>query len=217
MFIKPVFINKTNKFGNNRWIVYSNKISRNVYLFSDLEYANWLVVENDQSIKYFCEQPIIIETIFEGKIKTSIPDMYIQYVNGVEAMREIKYSVDITSERAKQQSFIQKSWCNKNNYKYELVTEEHLTTNPVYLSNLKLLSKIEIDIGIVNKFKETLDKYINSKPNTVLELSKEMNIEIEVILQQIFCLIKVNYINSNIDELFLGPLTEVWRDEAQIS
>ena len=217
MFTKPVFINKSNKFGNNRWIVYSNKINRIVYLFSDLEYANWLVVENDPSIKYFCEQPIIIEAVSEGKVKSSIPDMYIQYVNGVEAMREIKYTVDINSERAKQQSFIQKSWCNKNNYKYELVTDEHLTTNSVYLSNLKQLSKIEIDITQVNRFKGTLDKFINSKPNTVLELSKIMNIEIDDILQQIFCLIKVNYINSNINELFLGPLTEVWRDEAQIS
>ncbi|MFL1997225.1 TnsA endonuclease N-terminal domain-containing protein [Lysinibacillus irui] len=216
MFLKPINTNFGNKYGNNRWIVYSIKINREVYLFSDLEYANWLLVENDPSIKYFCEQPTLIEYKIEnGKTLKSIPDMYILYDNGIEALREMKYKKDLNTERGERQSFIQKDWCNKNNYKYEVYTEDLVIENRVYLSNLKILSKLNTENN--DYLQNEVKKHLSYKPKTILQLSEEMGLELEFIIEKIFSLIKINYIHSNIKDLFLGPLTEVWINESQIS
>lgn len=215
MFLTPININYGSKYGNNRWIVYSTKINREVYLFSDLEYANWLIIENDASVKYFCEQPTLIEIESEdGKTLKSIPDMYVLYNNGIEAIREIKYQKDLLSEKAQLQSSIQKNWCVRNNYKHEILTEETLLNNRIYLSNLKILSKLKIENS--NPFRKELKRELSSKPKTILQLSQEMNLDPEIISEKIFVLIKENYIRSNIKDLYLGPLTEVWLDESKI-
>ncbi|MGE7111499.1 hypothetical protein [Lysinibacillus sp. NPDC047702] len=53
-------------------MAYSNKLKRTVYLFSDLEYEHWLQIESDPDIIEFCEQPIKMEIIHNGKVLSSI-------------------------------------------------------------------------------------------------------------------------------------------------
>lgn len=216
MFSKPVFTNFSNKYGNNRWVVYSNKIQRIVYLYSDLEYANWLKVENNPNIKYYCEQPIRIEVrSTEGKHNESIPDMYLLYKNGTEIIQEIKYEKDLTKETVIRQIETQKRWCMENNYKHEVVTEKSLALNALFLSNLKVLSKIDPLADL--KFLEEVKKYISSEPKTLDEISNEMELDFEDVVEHFFSLIKSNEIGANITNLFLGPLTEVWSHEEKIS
>ncbi len=45
------------KYGNNRMIVYSPKLQRQVTLYSNLEYYCYLMLEFDSEIINFCEQP----------------------------------------------------------------------------------------------------------------------------------------------------------------
>lgn len=42
---KPLITSASKRYGNNRWESFSNKLKRNVYLFSDLEYQHWLQIE----------------------------------------------------------------------------------------------------------------------------------------------------------------------------
>jgi hypothetical protein len=77
----PLVKNFNRKFGNNRWLASSIKMQREVYLFSDLEYENWIHVETTPEIVKFCEQPCEIKVPFKNKIKSSIPDMWIKYKN----------------------------------------------------------------------------------------------------------------------------------------
>ena len=51
----PLITDTSKKFGNNRWLAYSNKLNRTVYLFSDLEYEHWLHLEFNSNIINFCE------------------------------------------------------------------------------------------------------------------------------------------------------------------
>lgn len=209
MFTKPIRTDFGTKYGNSRWIVNSIKIDRTVYLFSDLEYANWLKTETDPSIKFFCEQPILIESVNkDGKTLRTIPDMYILYANGIEAIREVKYKNDFNSERAIQQSSIQKEWCIKNNYKYEVVSEDELLQNYILLSNLKLLSKFESEGN--EEFLNEVKKHLLPTPQTLSQIAVKMNVEFEDVAPLFFTLIKRHDIKSNILDLFLGPLTEVW-------
>ena len=65
---KPLITDGSKKFGNNRWLSYSSKLKRDVYLFSDLEYEHWLLVESDPKIVEFCEQALLMESFINGKI-----------------------------------------------------------------------------------------------------------------------------------------------------
>lgn len=209
MFTKPYNINFNSKYGSNRWIVWSYKINRGVYLYSDLEYAHWLIIENDPLVQYFCEQPLLIETVNEENKKiTSIPDMYIRYANGSEEIREIKYKIDLESVRTLKQIKIQKEWCIKNNFKYQIMTEDEIKKNPVFLSNLKILSKLE-SLKDFSSIKEIQLK-ISTERKTILNITNELNLERAFIIKKIFQLIKDDVIRSNIHEVNLGFNTEVW-------
>ncbi|MCU5086389.1 hypothetical protein OCA23_24095 [Bacillus cereus] len=52
---KPLITNANKKFVINRWISYSSKLQREVFLFSDLEYEHWLIIESNPTIIDFCE------------------------------------------------------------------------------------------------------------------------------------------------------------------
>lgn len=111
------------KYGNNRWLAYSNKLKRTVYLFSDLEYEHWIQLEFDSNVINFCEQPLKVSLITGNKQVSSIFDMWIQYKDKNEEFIEIKYSSDLSKENVKKQIQIQKSWCEKNfkNHRIEAV------------------------------------------------------------------------------------------------
>ncbi|MGD7000766.1 TnsA endonuclease N-terminal domain-containing protein [Bacillus thuringiensis] len=136
---KPLITNISTTFGNNRWIAYSAKLQRNVLLFSDLEYEHWLIIESNPTIIDFCEQPLLMNAHINGKLMTSIVDMWVKYDTGHEEFIEIKYSSDLTKQRVINQIAIQKHWCNEHRFHHHVRTEEHIRTNRTLLSNLKIL------------------------------------------------------------------------------
>lgn len=138
----PIDIKRSMKYGNNYWEVYSTKIGRNIKLYSDLEYDNWVTIEADPNIVSFCEQPIKIEGEYEGKTIKSIFDMWVLYDNGTEEFIEVKYEADLKGtskrcERTKRQIEIQKQWCINNNYNYRIKTDKEIRYDLIYLNNLK--------------------------------------------------------------------------------
>ncbi|XQY93689.1 TnsA endonuclease N-terminal domain-containing protein [Metabacillus sp. HB246100] len=138
---KPLITDGSRKYGNNRWLTYSSKLKRNVYLFSDLEYEHWLLVESNPQIVEFCEQALLMEVVLNGKIQTSIIDMWVKYGNGKEEFLEIKYSSDLSKEKVINQIAIQKSWCKENGFQHHVRTEEYIRVNKLLLSNIKQLVK----------------------------------------------------------------------------
>lgn len=57
---KPLITNANKKFVINRWISYSFKLQREVFLFSDLEYEHWLIIESNPIIIDFCESALLM-------------------------------------------------------------------------------------------------------------------------------------------------------------
>ena len=43
-------------YGSDYWIIYSKKLQRQVHLYSMLEHANFIVLEMDSHVEYFCER-----------------------------------------------------------------------------------------------------------------------------------------------------------------
>lgn len=135
----PVNIKRSSKYGNNYWEVYSHKIKRNVKLFSDLEYENWILIETNPNIVSFCEQPLEIKDYINGKLKKSIFDMWVLYSDGTQQFQEVKYESELInkSSRSSKQVEFQKEWCLKNGYDYIVKTDNEIRKNKVYLDTLK--------------------------------------------------------------------------------
>ena len=149
----PIIQNGSNKFGNNRWKTHSLKMRRDVFLFSDLEYDNWLLTECNPNVISFCEQPFEIKIPYKFKLRKSIPDMWILYDNGEEEIVEVKYTSELCKLRVIEQIEIQQEWCKTNNIKHRVLTELHIRKSKVLLSNYKIIIKMlknqsKIDSGL---------------------------------------------------------------------
>ena len=176
---KPLQIKRCTKYGNNYWETYSPKINRNVKLFSDLEYDNWLYVETNPDIISFCEQPLKIQVNIDGKIKESIFDMWILYKDNTEEFIEVKYYSEVTGTskraiRSQNQIAAQRKWCEENNYKYCVKTDLEIRKNLHYLNTLKYV------ISEVKRCKDI--NYLDCK--IILELLKDRCLSISSIIKK---------------------------------
>lgn len=138
----PIEMKRSMKYGNNYWESYSPKIGRNVRFFSDLEYDNWLQIETNPEIINFCEQPLKIQVIFEGKPIESIFDMWVKYKDNTEEFMEVKYAAELIGEdskslRSKRQIEIQRQWCMEHQYNYTVKIDTEIRKSLTHLNNLK--------------------------------------------------------------------------------
>lgn len=213
----PVITEGSKRFGNNRWHSYSPKLKRRVYLFSDLEYEHWLLIESDPNIVDFCEQPLKVTSYINGKAKSSIFDIYIKYADGKQEFREIKYSTELNKANIIDQINVQRAWCDENGYEHLVQTEIEIRENRLLLSNLKLILKTikQYDTPTdIEKYK--VQKIVNENlPHrmslqTLLQHSK-------IVTHRFYLTIGWMIINgelqSNISQSYFGLNTEVWINE----
>jgi len=211
----PVITDGSTRFGNNRWYSFSPKLKRDVYLFSDLEYEHWLLVESNPEISEFCEQPLEVTSLINGKVKNSIFDMWIKYIDGQQEFIEIKYSSELNKPKVIDQIAVQKEWCNENGYKHYVQTENQIRENRLLLSNVKLILKT-----MKQSAPTDIDKY---KIKKILKESMPQKISLETLLNKLelnsnrlFILIGwmifKGEIQSNISQSHFGVNTEVWID-----
>ncbi|MCU4997236.1 Tn7 transposase TnsA N-terminal domain-containing protein [Bacillus thuringiensis] len=210
---KPIFTSANKKFGNNRWISYSSKLQREVFLFSDLEYEHWLIIESNPTIIDFCEQPLLMNAHINGKLMTSIVDMWVKYNTGQEEFIEIKYAADLTKQTVINQIAIQKHWCNEHRFQHRVKTEGHIRTNRMLLSNLKILVKgqkqqkqqLDTDRYLIMKILKSATAKI---PLTFL--IQETKLPQNRLFLSIGQMILNGEVYSNISQQYYGLNTEVW-------
>lgn len=214
---EPLIVNGSTRYGNNRWLSYSSKLKRHVYLFSDLEYEHWLLIETNPRIVEYCEQPLLMAEFVNGKLYKSIIDMWVKYDDGHEEFIEIKYSSELIKEDVKRQIAVQKKWCSKNEVKHHVRTEEFIGANKLLLSNLKLLMKgnkqqkqqIETDSYQILK----ILKQHCLKKVTINTLIEETQIPQNRFLLSIGKMILQGEVRSDISQKHFGKNTEVWINE----
>jgi TnsA endonuclease N terminal len=140
----PIPMKRSMKYGNNFWHGYSYKVKRDTYFFSDLEYEHWMIVETNPHIVDFCEQPLEIKYFYNGKLRSSIFDMWVKYDNGQEEFREVKYQSHLEKAHPKyeetiKQITIQKEWCRTKGFPYSVQTDEKIRCNPLWVDNCRIL------------------------------------------------------------------------------
>ena len=127
-------------YGSDYWIAYSYKLKRQVEFHSMLEFYQFIRLEMDPTVEFFCEQPVRMEFEHEGKMQESIPDFWVYFRNASSEFQEIKSSQDLkgdhmSAERAQKQIDIQKKWCEKYGIVHKVITEEDIFNNQYRMQN----------------------------------------------------------------------------------
>lgn len=213
----PVPIKRSTRYGNNYWEAYSPKIGRNVRLFSDLEYDHWVLVETDHRIQSFCEQPLKIGMSYEGKMVHSIFDMWILYKDGEQRFVEVKYSKELDpanqrSQRALQQTAVQRAWCQEHQYIHTARTELDIRSNSILLANRKyLLGYIKNRGTSIETDQFQILSHIKGEKTTIADIESSVQLHPTRIREAIFWLIYHGRVNADLDTQLICTLTEVWR------
>lgn len=185
MYDQPVFQSIRGRYGNNRWQAPSIKLNRQVNLSSNLEYDYWVIIETDPNVIRFCEQPIRIALTQGDRVNHSILDFWELFANREEQFVEVKYSFELDpnspfkSERSIKQTALQKEWCGLNGYKYTIVIEREIYSNPQSLTNKKrilfLARKTTTDEDI-----RFIQEIIEKGPLTIREVVEQGSPELQL-------------------------------------
>ncbi|MBB3112111.1 hypothetical protein FHS18_004189 [Paenibacillus phyllosphaerae] len=212
MYTTPLIKQRSGRYGNNHWIVYSPKIKREVNLFSDLEFDHWVTIETDWTVETFCEQP----DKAEGEEGTSIFDMWIKKKDGREIYFEIKYEKALTDEHVVKQIDIQKKWCEHHGKEHQVRTEKDIRSNEIYLENLKdILPYLLNNSTIVEIDSYKVAAQIKDGRKTLKELNQILNMNLPRLYEAVACLICSGEIRANLEKVYFGLETEVWIDETE--
>lgn len=216
LYQKPVEMPRGTHYGSDYWIVYSFKLKRMVHLYSMLEYANFITLEMNPTVEYFCEQPLKIEYQDTSSSKrNTIFDFWVYYIDSTHEFQEVKYSSELIGKtdsviRSQNQISFQRLWCENNAHNYKVITEKELYSGQFTIQNLGLLHSHLLRYNKMSKYSaEKLHEILCKKHTTIGEiyLSKVFpeNCELGILAYQFY----IGNIDMNIKDRPLDNYTEV--------
>jgi hypothetical protein len=135
----PLWTPKRERCTSNLWQVYSPKINRRLKLFSDMDYHHWILVEATPDIVAFCERPVEVLGLLDGKSSSSYINMWILWRNGTEEYRTLIRANKIEEienrPKLKRQLDVQRSWCQRREVIYNIITDQEIYANKLLLHN----------------------------------------------------------------------------------
>lgn len=169
-FTQPLSMPRGSHYGSDYWISNSRKVNRKVHFYSMLEYYNFLCLEMDPLVEYFCEQPLKVSK--SNDTKGFIFDFWVQFNDGKSELQEVKYSNELTgtdsaSLRSQEQIVLQKAWCKINGFDYRIITDKDLLLNEHHINNLKRLQHLALRCSSTDAILiETLYSFLDANRNT---------------------------------------------------
>ncbi|REE67014.1 TnsA endonuclease-like protein [Paenibacillus taihuensis] len=215
--MKPIIMPRSSKYGNNYWNSLGPKVDRDVTLYSDLEFDNFVRVETSWEVETYCEQYPEIPYLLDGELHTTIFDMLIKYRDGRVVYREVKYESELLSDdprnyRTVRQIEAQRQYCLENGIIYEIMTDRSLRSSYKGLENrLKILSFVKNNP--VPSVASHLIKFVRHDKLSLQALSEITSTPYPIILEACFWLFYRGEVLLNIDESILCKETEVWLRE----
>lgn len=211
---KPIELKRNMHNKSNYYVTYSLKNRRNVSIFNELEYKNFLMIETNPFIIRYCERPFKIN-IESSLIKEIIPDIWILYKNGKEEIQQIDYNKKFISNgnsKAKEISKTLEQWCDNNNFIYRLKTDKDIDKHSYYIKNLRFLYgnlKRQNEI-LIKKYFNTLKSSINSDKLKILDIVSNNIIPLEMVYPSIAYGICNGKLNASIKNSIINFNTEIW-------
>lgn len=175
-FKTPIEMPRGTHYGNNYYVVYSMKLKRVCYFYSNLEYYNFLSLEINPAVDVFCEQPLKIEIIQDNELKYAVFDMWVKYKDGHEELQEVKYDAELSGNdekciRSQEQIRRQEQWCTQNNIDFVIRTDKNIPQGRFFLNNANIMC------ARLRRYIPTEDKYYNPRIISALQKDKIVTIE----------------------------------------
>ena len=207
-FPSPAYLPSRARHGTNLWNVYSHRLKREVFLYTDLEYDHWVLVESSWVIPWYCEQYPKVALKINGNRVSTIYDMLICHSDKTLELREVKYLLDCSNninDRTRVQLYAQKSWAKKVGLSYSIMTEVEIRSNPIYLANwrkiLGYLSQKEDE-----EFQHKIIKYISMVDSCdIRDICNYFDLEKQTVISNIFFLLHKGFLTARLDTEILSP------------
>ncbi|MGT2776215.1 TnsA endonuclease N-terminal domain-containing protein [Streptococcus hyovaginalis] len=168
--VKPKF-SATRAYGNNRYIVYSPKLNRDLIVYSNLEYQCFLLLEFDSNVSFYCEQPDLnISYSINGNIRKSIVDFLKKDSAGITII-ECKPSIELEKKEVIEQIHIQKEWAILQDFSHEVFTEKLLGEKQNMIENLKMLHTALIQYSVQEHYfvRESVLFFLKENKNSSIQ------------------------------------------------
>lgn len=213
-YTKPVDIKQST--GDLRRI-YSPRLQRIVTLYSALEYDHFVAVEQDSTIETFCEQPIRISVVIDGKPVSPLFDMWLRKKDGYEEYREIKPSDKLDEPGNIRQIQAETAWCKTQGIPFRVITEQDIGLDMQALENWKqILPYLSNTAWVTHKgLDTTIEKYLRDKKSATLgELEQLFSAPPSELHRAAFLLLHRGTAAANLSTAQLTRRTLIeWRDD----
>ena len=180
---------------------------------SSLERDYIHILEFDENVRYYYEQPLKIE--FNDRYY--IPDFFVEYWDGSKEVIEIKYNIDLIDNASKYVTKFKaaEKFCNSNNLTFRILTETDIRNN--YLFNNKFLNAVQIrhtsnKSEYFNEFElleQNMKKLKRTTPNKLLNSSTSCELKRAELIQYLWLMIIHKKIKIDLS-IKLNMETEIW-------
>lgn len=130
---EPIALSPSQKLGGNMFIYYSMRMNRIIEVIGILRYIDFLKLEMDNTVSSFCERPLKLPIIQDGRRSSILMDTFVEYKDGVQEIRQINEYMSASTCVHLQR------WCDDNAVKFTPVSNERLRREPKYFENQQSL------------------------------------------------------------------------------
>lgn len=180
---------------------------------SSLERDYIHILEFDENVRYYYEQPLKIE--FNDRYY--VPDFYVEYWSGEKEVVEIKYNIDLIENASKYVTKFQAAdeFCSNNGLTFRILTESDIRNE--YLFNIKFLNAVQImrngiESEYFNEFEllETnLRKLKRTTINNLLDLCTSCELKRAELIQYLWLMVIHRKIKVDLNKK-LNMEAEIW-------
>lgn len=180
---------------------------------SSLERDFIYILEFDENVRYYYEQPLKIEF----KDRYYVPDFFVEYWDGTKEVIEIKYTIDLIENASKYVAKfkVAEEFCNSNGMTFKIITENEIRND--YLFNIKFLRRVQIihtsqESEYFNEFElleQNMKKLKRATPNKLLDSCTSCELKRAELIQYLWLMIIYRKINVDLS-IKLNMESEIW-------
>ncbi|KIX19899.1 hypothetical protein SY27_15315 [Flavobacterium sp. 316] len=180
---------------------------------SSLERDYIHILEFDENVRYYYEQPLKIE--FDDRYY--VPDFYVEYWSGEKEVIEVKYNIDLIENASKYVAKFKAAdeFCNTNGLTFRILTENDIRNE--YLYNVKFLNAVQImrngiESEYFNEFElleRNLKKLKRTTINNLLDICTSCELKRAELIQYLWLMVIHKKIKVDLNKK-LNMEVEIW-------
>ncbi|WP_276833808.1 Tn7 transposase TnsA N-terminal domain-containing protein [Chryseobacterium cucumeris] len=171
-------------------VVNSKRLKTTIQFESSLERDFIYLLEYDDNVKYYLEQPLEIEYIdSQGNKRRYYPDFLIEYFEEqIPRLVEIKYESTLISKGSelREKFHAAKLFCEEKGFEFCVITDLQIRSDKsIELNNFKFLDRYKNFYRNINKEKSAFPEFNMDIKLLLSEMEKQKKITVENLLNEI--------------------------------